>query len=103
MARRSDEFIADLESTNTGKVYFQPPANVHLEYPCWVIERIDAFQPKANNKTYLFRPSYRCLYMNQDEPDPEILAMIPRRYSNCHYQNHYVVDNIHHDAFVIYY
>lgn len=103
MARRSDEFIADLESTHTGKVYFQPPANVHLEYPCWVIERNTAFQPKANDLTYIFRPGYKCMFMNREEPDPEILEMIPRRYPHCNYQNHYVADNVHHDVFLIYY
>lgn len=103
MARRSDSFIADLESTNTGKVYFQPPSSVHLEYPCWVVERAKVYQPKANNRTYLFQVGYRCMYMNRVEPDPEVLDMIPRRYECCQYQNHYVVDNIHHDVFLIYY
>lgn len=103
MARRSDEFIADLEATNTGKVYFQPPSNVKLEYPCWVIERSDAQQTKADDKSYLFRICYRCIFMNRSEPDPEVLRIIPNRYNYCRYQNHYVVDNVHHDVFFIYY
>ena len=103
MGRRSDDFIADLESTNTGKVYFQPPSSVQLNYPCWVVERVGAFQPKANNKTYLFQASYKCMYMNRDEPDPEVLRIIPQRYECCKYQNHYVADNVHHDVFLIYY
>lgn len=103
MARRSDDFIADLESTRTGKVYFQPPSNVHLEYPCWVIDRNVAFQPKADNKTYLFQEGYKCTYMNRDEPDPDVLRIIPNRYPYCTYQTHYVADNIHHDVFLIYY
>ena len=103
MGRRSDDFIADLESTNTGKVYFQPPSSVQLNYPCWVVERTTAYQPKANDKTYLFRPGYKCMFMNREEPDPEILRMIPQRYERCKYQNHYVADNVHHDVFLIYY
>jgi hypothetical protein len=103
MGKRSDSFIADLESTNTGKVYFQPPSSVQLNYPCWVVERSKVYQPKANDKTYLFRPGYKCMYMNCDEPDPEVLEMISRRYERCQYQNHYVVDNVHHDVFLIYY
>ena len=103
MARRSDDFIADLESTDTGKVYFQPPTNVHLEYPCWVIERDSAHQPKANDKTYIFRERYKCTFMNRTEPDPDILRIIPFRYQLCQYQNHYVADNVHHDVFFIYY
>lgn len=103
MGKRSDSFIADLESTNTGKVYFQPPSSVQLNYPCWVVERSKVYQPKANDKTYLFRPGYKCIFMNCEEPDPDVLYEISRRYENCHYQNHYVKDNINHDVFLIYY
>lgn len=103
MVRRSDEFIADLESTNTGKVYFQPPSNVRLEYPCWVVERETVRLIKADDRAYLNRPGYKCIYMNRTEPDPEILRMIPERYPYCLYRSHYVVDNVHHDAFLIHY
>ena len=103
MARRSDDFIADLESTHTGKVYFQPPSNVHLEYPCWVVEREGIYLPKADDKAYLNRPSYKCMFMNRTEPDPEVIRSIPERYPLCQYRNHYVTDNIHHDVFYIYY
>lgn len=103
MARRSDDFIADLESTHTGKVYFQPPASVRLVYPCWVIERESMQAIRADDRSYVYRPTYKCMFMNRDEPDPEILRIIPERYPRCSYRNHYVVDNIHHDVFSITY
>lgn len=103
MEKRSDELIAFLESTNTGKVYFQPPSSVRLEYPCWVIERTTSYQPKAGDLTYLFRPGYKLMYINRDEPDPEILPMLGRNLSHVNYQNHYVADNLHHDVYNIYY
>lgn len=103
MGRRSDDFIASLTATDTGKVYFQPPSNVRLEYPCWIIERTTAYQPKANNKTYLFRPGYKCTHINRTEPDPDIIHKLGRLYERVQYQNHYVADNLHHDVFLIYY
>ena len=104
MARRSDDFIVELsELVNTGKVYFQPPANVHLEYPCFVFHRTDAYQPHANDKNYLFRPAYKVTYINHDEPDPDIVKIVMEKFPYCHYTGHSVVDNLHHDYFTIYY
>ena len=105
MARRSDDFIAELsELVNTGKVYFQPPANVHLEYPCFVLHRDPAaYQPKANDKNYLYRPSYKVTYVNRDEPDPDVIQQVLEKFPYCRYTGHSVVDNLHHDYFTIYY
>lgn len=104
MARRSDDFIAELaELVNTGKVYFQPPANVHLEYPCFVLHRNEAYQPKADDFNYLYRPSYKVSYINRDEPDPDVIQQVLERFPHCHYTGHTVVDNLHHDYFTIFY
>ncbi len=88
---------------NTRNVYFQPGPNVQLKYPCFVYNRKSAFQPKANNKTYLFRPAYEVTYINRDEPDPDILQKVMEAFVHCHYDRHYVADNLHHDLFTIYY
>lgn len=104
MERRSDDFIAKLEATDTGKVYFQPPSSVKLVYPCWVIERITASQPRADDKTYFFRPGYKCIHMDRIEPDPDFLyGVISDLFPHSVYQNHYTMDNIHHDQYLIYY
>lgn len=88
---------------NTENVYFQPGPDVELEYPCFVFHRTTAYQPKANNKTYLFRPAYEVTYINRDEPDPDILEIVARHFHCCRYTRHFVVDNLHHDVFTIYY
>ncbi len=104
MEPRSMELQLELEDLlGTENVYFQPGPSVRMKYPCFVFNRTTAFQPKADDKTYLFRPGYEVIYINRDEPDPEILEIVSRRFSNCRYNRHYVADNLHHDAFTIYY
>lgn len=104
MEPRSTELQLELESLlGTGNVYFQPGASVRLKYPCFVFNRTTAYQPKANDKTYLFRPGYEVTYINRDEPDPDILERVMQHFYNCHYDQHFVVDNLHHDVFTIYY
>ena len=104
MARRSDDFIAELAAlVNTGKVYFQPPANVEMDYPCFVLHRTDAYQPSASDSNYLFRPGYKVTYINRDEPDPDTVEIVKKTFPHCRYTGHAVVDNLHHDYFTIFY
>lgn len=104
MARRSDDFIAELaELVDTGKVYFQPPANVHLEYPCFIVHRAGAYHPKADDINYFYRPSYKVMYVNRDEPDPDTIARVLEHFPRSQYTGHSVVDNLHHDYFTIFY
>ena len=104
MELRSTQFQMELENLlGTGNVYFQPGPNVRLKYPCFIYNRKSAYQPKANDKTYLFRPAYEVTYINRDEPDPTILEQVARHFVCCHYDRHYTADNLHHDVFTIYY
>lgn len=115
MELRSDLLIQELRDLlGTNEVYFQPSMAAGIageepyiftgiEYPCFIIKRTGAYQPKANDKTYLFRSAYEVTYINRDEPDPEILRRVGRRFSLCNYQRHFVSDNLHHDVWVIYY
>lgn len=104
MARRSDELIDKLtELVDTGKVYFQPPASIKLEYPCFVFHRTDAYQSYANDSNYVFMPSYRVTYINRSEPDPEMIKKVKDAFRYCRYTGHGIIDNLHHDYFTIYY
>lgn len=115
MERRSDLLIQELRDLlGTDEVYFQPSYDAGIgegtpyiitgiEYPCFIINRTSAYQPKANDKTYLFRPAYEITYINRDEPDPEMLYKVGQHFSNCNYQRHFVSDNLHHDVWLIYY
>ena len=114
MERRSDQLIAELmDLLGTDKVYFQPAPDFSensepviltgIEYPCFMIKRTMAYQPKADDRTYLFRPGYDVTYINRDEPDDEMIYKVVKHFKICNYQRHYVSDNLHHDLFTIYY
>ena len=116
MERRSDLLIQELKDLlGTDEVYFQPSAEAGsdengesyiftgIEYPCFIMKRTTAYQPRADDRTYLFRPGYEVTYINRDEPDPEMIAEVMEHFQRCSYQRHYVADNLHHDLFTIYY
>lgn len=116
MERRSDLLIQELKDLlGTDEVYFQPSDEAGtneygesyiftgIDYPCFIMKRTTAYQPRANDRNYLFRPGYEVIYINRDEPDPEILERIVQHFPCCSYNRHYVADNLHHDVFTIYY
>lgn len=115
MERRSDFLIQELRDLlGTDAVYFQPSADVGdgldqayihtgIQYPCFIIERTNAYQPRADDRSYIFQPGYQVTYINRDEPDPEILEEVVRHFPYSNYQRHFVSDNLHHDVFMIYY
>lgn len=116
MERRSDLLIQELKDLlGTDEVYFQPSADAGtdeygesyiftgIQYPCFIMKRTTAYQPAASDRNYLFRPGYEVTYINDDEPDPEMLEMMMRRFGCCHYDRHFIADNLHHDVFMIYY
>ena len=114
MERRSDLLIQELSDLlGTDQVYFQPAPDFSdnsgqviltgIEYPCFIIKRTTAYQPRADDRNYLFRPGYEVTYINRDEPDDEMIYRVMEHFQRCSYQRHFVSDNLHHDLFTIYY
>lgn len=82
-------------------VYFQPPANVQMAYPCIVYKRDDIDTDFADNRPYYQTTRYLVTVIDR-EPDGTItykVAALPK----CAYQRNFVVDNLNHDVFVLYY
>ena len=82
-------------------VYFQPPENFKLNYPCIVYARDSGTSQFADNipyKNYL-RYSVTVIDRNPDSEIPEKLATLPM----CVLNRNYVADNLNHDVFTLYY
>ncbi len=88
-------------TTRAEHIYYQPPKNVRMQYPC--IEYHD--QPWdskfANNAPYTITRHYQVTVIDP-MPDSEWLmklAMLPM----CTFSRHYTSDGLNHDVFDIYY
>jgi hypothetical protein len=83
------------------KVYFQPPANVTMEYPCIVYERDASDTRYADNAPYTMRFRYqiKVIDSNADSPMLGTVASLPL----CLYDRHFTAGNLHHDVFNIYF
>lgn len=81
-------------------VYFQPPANLEMEYDCIRYFRTTIKPEFANNTPYLLHDCYQviAIYKNPDSDLPRKIAMLPM----CSHDRHYTADNLYHDVFTLY-
>lgn len=101
MARRNDLQENLKTILGSDQVYFQPPANVQMVYPCIVYNRDAADTKFAGNGPYLRTKRYQVTIIDQN-PDSEIpdkVALLPL----CVFARHFVTENLHHDVFSLYF
>lgn len=94
-----DELKALLGSDN---VYFQPPSNKRMFYPCFVVTLGSASQEMADNKTYLFTDRYSITYISYDFDD-DMRRRVVEHFSMCKFDRHFVEDTLQHYIFSLYY
>lgn len=84
-----------------GRVYFQPPPSVVMEYPCIVYNRDYVMTSFADDRPYSRRKRYQVTVIDRD-PDSEIpdkIAELPL----CTYERFYTSDNLNHDVFRLFF
>ena len=83
------------------RVYFQPPANVQMMYPCIVYKRSRANTKFAGNLPYHYLKRYTVTIIDED-PDSEIPDKVARL-PMCTHSTYYAADNLNHDVFDIFF
>ncbi len=83
------------------QVYFQPPESIRMKYPAIVYElnRIDNVH--ANDTKYLNHRNYTVKYISRDPDNSVIDDILELPYSS--FDRRYIVDNLYHDCFTIYF
>ena len=94
-----EELASVLGSSN---VYFQPPDNVVMKYPCIVYEKKSITSTYADNSRYFQSQMYDVTVIDKD-PDSSIVQSLLDHFKYIYYDRHYVVDNLNHDSLVISY
>ena len=82
-------------------VYFQPPANISMKFPCIVYSLKQIGTKYADNFAYNQRKAYGVTIVDRD-PD----SLIPDKVGAlelCSFDRHYVVDNLHHSVYTLYF
>lgn len=85
----------------TRNVYFQPPSQHQMVYPCIVYERDNVETEFAGNLPYTRRKRYSVTIIdrNPDSEIPDRVAVLPL----CIFSRRFVVDNLNHDVYNLYF
>lgn len=93
-----DLLIEILDSDN---VYFQPPSNVQMQYPCIVYQFEFIKIDRADNDVHIMSNRYLVTVIDRD-PDteiPEKVAKLPL----CAPDRFYMADNLNHYTFKLFF
>ena len=92
------------EILGSGNVYFQPPSNTKMNFPCFVYNRSPIFRLRANDKTYLLRNHYSLTYI--DSNVERCMAMqdtLLNSFDHISVERSFTSDNLNHDVYNLYY
>lgn len=90
-----------LLQTITENVYFQPPENVKMQYPCIVYQRDYADTKFADNEPFSVSKRYMVTVIDRD-PDSEIpdhVAQLP----SCTFNRWFAADDLNHDVYQLFF
>lgn len=93
--------LHDLLKAITDNVYFQPPENTAIKYPCIIYNREDSEFKHANNQLYDQYKRYTVMVIDKD-PDSELpdeVAKLPM----CTYNRFYTADGLNHDVYQVFF
>ena len=101
MGKRLDLHNLLCGALGSENVYYEPPENVKMVYPCIVYERTKIDARYADGIPYLRKKKYTLTAIYRD-PDSEIadrLFELP----TCMHDRFFKTDSLYHDVFTIYF
>lgn len=94
-----DNTLREIMGEN-GSVYFQPPENVRMIYPCIRYSLYDIQNGHGDNLPYLQDAAYQLILIDPN-PDNEYVSKIAAL-PLCSMDRCYIADNLNHYVFTIY-
>ena len=83
-------------------VYFQPPSNIRMNYPCIIYHKISKIKEYANDKWYFKKQGYQITVIDKD-PDSLIADDLEDHFQYCAISQYFVNENLHHVTLELYY
>lgn len=101
MAQRLELQALLVSLLGSSNVYFQPPPNIRMQYPCILYKRDYMAITYSDNKPYKHKKRYQVTYVdaNPDSDVPDKLAALPL----CAFDRMYTADNLNHDVFNLFF
>lgn len=101
MGTRLDLHEILCDKLGSGQVYFQPPESIRIKYPAIVYELDNIESIHASDSKYLNLRRYLVKYISRDPDNTVIDDLLTLPY--CSFDRRFIIDNLYHDCFDIYY
>lgn len=82
-------------------VYFQPPSNIKLKYPCIIYERDRMDVIFADNNPYKHTRRYKVTLIDRDPDSPFVDSIAALQL--CTHDTFFTANNLNHDVFTLYF
>ena len=83
-------------------VYYQPPSNIVMKYPCIVLNKVPGFKNFSNNSRYIKVQAYS-LTLIEFDPDSVKANEIEEYFEYCEIDQYYIRDGLNHTTLTLYY
>lgn len=83
-------------------VYFQPPSNIQMTYPCIVYNKTGKNRHFGNDVIYLSQQGYNITVI-ETNPDSAIADGIEMHFPYCGINQYFITDNLYHTSLSLYY
>lgn len=90
------------EILGSKNVYFQPPASVHIKYPCIIFELSNTDVKRADNKAFIKTNRYHLKHMFKSLEKEKKDALL-EHFMMISHDNRMIVDGLYNDDFTLYY
>lgn len=100
MARSSLQKVLE-EIIGSPNVYYQPPENIKLKFPCIVYQKSKIKTIRADNRFYGHTDQYTLTYISKTVDNEAIIKIL--ELPMCEHDRRYVSDHLYHDAFTLYF
>lgn len=88
--------------THCDNVYFQPPSNVRLNYPCVIYHKSGYESTHANDSVYGLKTEYQLTVIQRD-PEGVLDEQILKSFPLCRVTTTFVSENLYHTFLTLYY
>lgn len=89
------------EILGSRNVYFEPPSNLKLTYPCIIYELKKYDLVHTDNTIYKLKTAYDITVIERSPVSQFTMPILSLPY--CTFDRHFVSDTLHHNTFTIYF
>lgn len=90
-----------LELFDNTNVYYRPPENLKMQYPCIRYKKDNVKSERADNIAYRKTDRYQITVIDKKPDNPVINKLLDLPMAS--FDTHYESDNLNHDVIIIYY